>query len=186
MEPISTIIAGAIAMGAAAGIEPTVEQAVKDAYAGLKKLITDRYADNDDVTYAVEGVTRKPEAEKRRAALEEALEEAGAEQDTELAGAAKQVVDAVQVHAPELAEAIGMDIGTLKANKALQFVFASLTVLFWLLAAGHWMKGSGAKTMIHIAGWEGIICGASAIYLAMAEVIEEQLGKSILPIGKPE
>jgi len=79
-----------------------------------------------------------------------------------------------------------MFIGTLKANKALQFVFASLTVLFWLLAAGHWMKGSGAKTMIHIAGWEGIICGASAIYLAMAEVIEEQLGKSILPIGKPE
>ena len=116
MEPISTIIAGAIAMGAAAGIEPTVEQAVKDAYAGLKKLITDRYADNDDVTYAVEGVTRKPEAEKRRAALEEALEEAGAEQDTELAGAAKQVVDAVQAHAPELPESIGMDIGTLKAK----------------------------------------------------------------------
>ncbi len=79
-----------------------------------------------------------------------------------------------------------MFIGTLKGNKALQFVFASLTILFWLLAIGHWMKGGAAKTVIHIAGWEGIICGASAFYLAMAEVIEEQLGREVLPIGKPQ
>ncbi len=79
-----------------------------------------------------------------------------------------------------------MFVGTLKGNKALQFVFGSLTVLFWILAVGHWMKGDAAKTVIHIAGYEGIICGASAIYLAMAEVLEEQFGKEILPIGKPQ
>jgi succinate-acetate transporter protein len=32
-----------------------------------------------------------------------------------------------------------------------------------------------------IAGYEGIICGLSAIYLAMAEVLEEARGKRILP-----
>ena len=116
MEPITTIIAGAIAMGAAAGLKPTVEQAVKDAYAGLKKLIQDRYGSNEDVVDAVDYVSKKPEAEKRREALEEALEEAGAGRDTELATAAKQVVVAVETHAPDLPESIGMDIGVLKAK----------------------------------------------------------------------
>ncbi|WP_294962854.1 acetate uptake transporter [uncultured Gilliamella sp.] len=73
-----------------------------------------------------------------------------------------------------------MFIGTLKANRALQFVFASLTILFALLAIGNI---SGNHDIIHIAGFEGIICGASAIYLAMAEVINEQYGRTVLPIG---
>ncbi|ELP05660.1 hypothetical protein SEEE5646_10310 [Salmonella enterica subsp. enterica serovar Enteritidis str. 50-5646] len=37
--------------------------------------------------------------------------------------------------------------------------------------------------MIHIAGWVGLVCGASAIYLAMGEVLNEQFGRTILPIG---
>jgi len=36
-----------------------------------------------------------------------------------------------------------------------------------------------------IAGYEGIICGLSAIYLSMAEVINETYGKTILPVGRP-
>jgi hypothetical protein len=116
MEPITTIIVGAIAMGAAAGIKPTMEQAVKDAYARLKRLIQDRYGSNDDVVDAVDYVSKKPEASGRREALEKVLEEAGAGEDAELAGAAKQVVDAVEAHAPELAGSIGIDIGVLKAK----------------------------------------------------------------------
>ena len=76
-----------------------------------------------------------------------------------------------------------MFIGTLKGNRVLQFVFASLTLLFALLAIGNI---SGDHGIIHIAGFEGIICGASAIYLAMAEVINEQFGRTILPIGAPK
>lgn len=76
-----------------------------------------------------------------------------------------------------------MFIGTLKANKVLQFVFASLTVLFALLAIGNI---AGSKTILTIAGFEGIICGASAIYLAMAEVLNEQFGRTVLPIGAPK
>ncbi|MDF7676830.1 acetate uptake transporter [Neisseriaceae bacterium ESL0693] len=76
-----------------------------------------------------------------------------------------------------------MFIGTLKANRVIQFVFASLTVLFALLAFGNI---TGNHQIINIAGFEGIICGASAIYLAMAEVLNEQFGRTILPIGAPK
>ena len=60
-----------------------------------------------------------------------------------------------------------MFFGTLKANRALQFVFLSLTVLFALLAAGHLADNEG---IVHVAGWVGLVCGASAIYLAMGAV----------------
>lgn len=76
-----------------------------------------------------------------------------------------------------------MFFGTLRANRALQFVFLSLTVLFFLLAARDF---TGSTTIGRIAGWEGIVCGGSAIYLAMAEVLEEQLGRPVLPIGRPQ
>ena len=62
-----------------------------------------------------------------------------------------------------------------------QFVFASLTVLFFLLAARDF---TGSTLIGTIAGFEGIICGASAIYLAMATVINEQFGRTVLPIGE--
>lgn len=76
-----------------------------------------------------------------------------------------------------------MFFGTLGANRALQFVFASLTLLFALLAVGN-MTGNHA--ILTFAGYEGIICGASAIYLAMAEVLNEQFGRTVLPIGSVE
>lgn len=74
-----------------------------------------------------------------------------------------------------------MFFGTLKAARALQFVFLSLTVLFALLAVGNI---TGNEATIHIAGWVGLVCGASAIYLAMGEVLNEQFGRTILPIGE--
>ena len=46
-----------------------------------------------------------------------------------------------------------------------QVVFASLTVLFFLLAAYDF---TGSVLLGHIAGFEGILCGLSAIYFAMA------------------
>lgn len=70
-----------------------------------------------------------------------------------------------------------MTFGTLRANWTLTFVFASLTLLFFLLAAGQFNRD------VHIfGGYEGIVCGFSAIYLAMAEVLEEAHGKTILPV----
>jgi uncharacterized protein len=71
-----------------------------------------------------------------------------------------------------------MWIGTWNKNKVLQFVFLSLWILFFLLALRDW---TGMSSFGTVAGYEGIICGSSAIYLAMAELLEETLGRRILP-----
>ena len=76
-----------------------------------------------------------------------------------------------------------MWIGTFGKNRVLQFIFLSLFILFWLLSIRDW---TGSAAIGTLAGYEGIICGASAIYLAMAEVINESFGRIVLPIGEPK
>ncbi|GBU09868.1 succinate-acetate transporter [Gammaproteobacteria bacterium] len=71
-------------------------------------------------------------------------------------------------------------LGTLKSNRVVIFVFGSLVVLFALLALGNFTENN---TIIKFAGWIGIICGSSAIYLAMAEVLESVYKRWVLPIG---
>jgi hypothetical protein len=73
----------------------------------------------------------------------------------------------------------GMFFGTLKANRALQFVFGSLTILFFMLAIGQY---AGGATFTKITGIEGVICGLSAVYLGLAEVLNEANQKAVLPI----
>ncbi len=78
-----------------------------------------------------------------------------------------------------------MFFGTLKTNRALQFVFMSLAILFFLLTIRD-LTGNlilfGDLTIGMIAGFEGIICGSSAVYLALAEVLNEANKKTVLPI----
>jgi len=78
-----------------------------------------------------------------------------------------------------------MFFGTLKKNRALEFVFASLAVLFFLLVARELMNNPvlfGDVTFSTIVGIEGVICGLSAVYLGLAEVLNETTGRTILPI----
>jgi uncharacterized protein len=70
--------------------------------------------------------------------------------------------------------------GTLRLNRALQFVFASLTILFILLAVGDCTENDSIK---HLAGYEGIVCGASAIYAGVAVLLNEVYGRTVLPVG---
>jgi len=70
--------------------------------------------------------------------------------------------------------------GTLRLSRALQIVFATLTVLFFLLALGDY---SGNVTIKHFAGYEGILCGLSAIYTGIAGLLNEMYGRIVLPIG---
>ncbi len=74
----------------------------------------------------------------------------------------------------------GMWFGTWGKNRVMQFVFLSLTILFWLLAIRDW---TGSALVGTIAGIEGIVCGFSAIYLAIAEVLFDSHGRYVLPIG---
>ena len=70
--------------------------------------------------------------------------------------------------------------GTLKLSKALQIVFGTLIILFFLLAAGYATGSAGTR---QFAGFEGIFCGTSAIYTGIAQVLNEIYGKTVLPLG---
>lgn len=80
---------------------------------------------------------------------------------------------------------LAMFFGTLKANRAVQFVFMSLAILFFLLTIRE-LTGNpvlfGEFTWNNLLGVEGVICGLSAVYLAIAEVLNEAHGKTVLPI----
>jgi len=73
-----------------------------------------------------------------------------------------------------------MFFGTLHLNRALQVVFGSLTVLFFMLAAG---DAVGSAALGKAAGWEGLFCGASAVYTGLAQVLNEVYGKTVWPLG---
>ncbi|MFV0574831.1 MAG: acetate uptake transporter [Vibrio sp.] len=64
---------------------------------------------------------------------------------------------------------------------AKQVVFGSLTILFFLLAAGDF---TGNVAIAHTAGVVGLFCGASAVYLAVATIINQEFGRTVLPIGE--
>ena len=72
-----------------------------------------------------------------------------------------------------------MFIGTLKLTRTLQIIFGSLTILFVLLALG---DATGSALIKQIAGIEGIFCGFSAFYTAIAQVINEVYKKTVLPV----
>ena len=74
-----------------------------------------------------------------------------------------------------------MFFGTLRTNRALQTVFLSLAVLFFLLTAAHFIP-----QLQLIAGIEGVFCGFSAFYLSLAEVLNEAHNHVVLPIGPVE
>jgi succinate-acetate transporter protein len=74
-----------------------------------------------------------------------------------------------------------MSIATFKATKALQVVFISLAALFFILAIGDFTEIVMVETL---GGYEGIFCGSSAVYLAIAEILDETYEKKILPVGK--
>lgn len=72
-----------------------------------------------------------------------------------------------------------MFFGTLKTNRILQTVFVSLAILFFLLTV---RELTGNALIGTVAGLEGIVCGLSAVYLGLAEVLNEANGRTVLPI----
>ncbi|WP_282779147.1 MULTISPECIES: hypothetical protein [unclassified Nocardia] len=108
MDPVTAVVVSAIAAGAVAGVSETASQAVKDAYTGLKNLLSGKYRDVD-----VTAVERKPNSAAKRESLAEDLEDAGVGGDSELAEAAVAVLEAVQQHAPRVV--VGVDVKNLVA-----------------------------------------------------------------------
>lgn len=71
-------------------------------------------------------------------------------------------------------------IATLKMNRAIQLVFGSLTLLFFLLALGDITESAAIKVF---AGIEGVVCGVLALYAGIAQVLNEVYEREVLPIG---
>jgi hypothetical protein len=73
-----------------------------------------------------------------------------------------------------------MFCGTLKINRALQVVFGTLTILFFLLGIA---DIAGSSVLTKIGGWEGLVCGASAMYAGLAQILNDVYGKVVWSIG---
>jgi hypothetical protein len=118
MEPI-TILVTALALGAAAGLKPTVAQAVQDAYAGLKLLIQRKYSGVD-----VAQLEKDPASQTRQNLLAEELAKARVASDVAVLQQAKQLLEAVYTLAPMVPGAIGVELedvrgGALKISNVI-------------------------------------------------------------------
>jgi hypothetical protein len=73
----------------------------------------------------------------------------------------------------------GMFIGSLKHNNATKLVFGSLTLLFLLLSLADF---TGSSTIKLIAGYEGLVCGLSAVYNGLGQIINNEYGKNVVKL----
>ena len=69
-------------------------------------------------------------------------------------------------------------VGTLRGRKSTMFVFATLTITFFLLGIGN---AGNIDLLVTAGGIVGVICGFAALYTAFAEVLAEQLEREVLP-----
>ena len=72
-----------------------------------------------------------------------------------------------------------MFFGTLSHNRVTQIVFCSLTVLFFLLAIGDF---TGNHNVTVVAGYVGLLCGCSAIYSAVGQIVNGESGRVVFPL----
>ncbi len=73
-----------------------------------------------------------------------------------------------------------MFVGTMRISVALMVVFASLAILFYLLALG---DHTGNETIQKIAGYEGLFTAGTALYASFAQIVNETWGQYLLPLG---
>jgi hypothetical protein len=110
MDPVTLTIVSALAAGAAAGATEVATSSIKDAYAGLKRLITDRYQRAAPFADAVEV---DPSSEPEQKVLAKQLDQAGAAKDEALKAAAQALLDAVDELRTEPEAAALFDFGVL-------------------------------------------------------------------------
>jgi type II secretory pathway pseudopilin PulG len=110
VDPVS-IAALAVAIGAQEAVKTGVAEAVKDAYAALKRFISERYKGVDPSP-----VEKKPDSDSKRGSLAEDLKEAGADSDSDLLALAEAVIKAVRAENPQAGEPIGVNLEEIEAE----------------------------------------------------------------------
>ncbi|CAC9439081.1 conserved hypothetical protein [Leishmania infantum JPCM5] len=68
---------------------------------------------------------------------------------------------------------------TIRMNLAIFLVFLTVTLLFLMLGCS---SMASSAVGLRAAGYEGIICGSLALYLAFAEILNEMWDRTILPV----
>ena len=110
MDPFIASLVGALAAGAVAATKDTATQAVKDAYAGIREYIKDRYA-----TVQLEALEKEPESKGQQLVVQEKLEKAGADKDTQLPELLKEFVEALKSEAPDAGKSVRVDLENIRA-----------------------------------------------------------------------
>jgi succinate-acetate transporter protein len=75
---------------------------------------------------------------------------------------------------------LAMWFGTFSLNRMLFLIFLVLTITFFLLGFGDLL---GAAELKVVGGYCGLVTALLAFYLAIAEIINEVRGATVLPIG---
>jgi hypothetical protein len=94
MDSVSLVV-GALVAGASAGFGETATSAVKDAYAGLKRLLLRAFADRPDAEHALRKAEENPEA--YGPALEAEVRANNAAADPNIVAAAEQLRAALEL-----------------------------------------------------------------------------------------
>jgi hypothetical protein len=124
MDPLTSLVT-ALAAGAAAALQSTVEQSVKDGYAALKGLIQRKYTQVN-----LDQLEANPSSKSRQGVAEEELAAAGADHDAEVLQHAQALLEAIRSHAPAAASAIGVDLKEIEgASLTIRRVIASGTAV---------------------------------------------------------
>ena len=96
MDPVTTAIAAGVAAGVASGATKTAEQAIVDAYNGLKALLKKKFGAQSEIVAATENLERKPDSAGRKGTLAEEVAAAKADQDQEIVKAAEALLELVK------------------------------------------------------------------------------------------
>jgi hypothetical protein len=115
MDTFIASLVGALAAGAIAAAKDTATQAIKDAYGGIRKYITDRYA-----TVRLDELEKDPQSKGQRLVVQEKLEQAGAEDDPTLPGLAASFVETLKSQAPDAARLAGVTLEDIRAGIDIQ------------------------------------------------------------------
>jgi succinyl-CoA synthetase beta subunit len=122
MDPLTSLVT-ALAAGAAAALKSTVEQAVKDSYAALKKLIQRKYTQ-----VQVNQLEINPSSRNRRGVIEEELKAVGADTDAEVLQLAQALLDAIRSSTLEATASTGVELKDIEgASLTIRRVIATGT-----------------------------------------------------------
>lgn len=95
MDPVTTAIIAALSAGVTTSTSEVGKKVIVDAYEALKTVIKQKFGIESDVVKAMEGVEAKPESAGRRETLKEEISAAKADQDPEILGVAKKLIEQI-------------------------------------------------------------------------------------------